>query len=565
MIRLLTHIRSRIAALSDESGFTMLVVLGVLTVSMGIGVAAFAAAGGDIHLSRNDQDQKRAYAAAEAGVQDYFFHLTQNNGYWASCTLPGGALNQMGSIANRKNVPNSDAAYAIELLPANGATACDPDNADATMIVQSGQFTNTFSIRSTGISRNVHRSIVATFRRRSFIDYLYFTNFETADPVFYTIATNGQPTRSGPGDGTWDPNGSYQQWAPTCSRWWREGRGSLTWPVSPNTVWQQQDRAGGWVTQRGTLGCIEMGFSSADSLDGPSHSNDDISICGAPVFGRDSQTDPIEVSGSGWHPAVTCNGASSPVIRGVWKPDSPLIGAPPSNGGLEAETDPSYLFRGETTIVLNGATMTVTNAERRLVAASMPLPSNGLIYVDGGTSGCTLLAYDPLDPYKAGPACGIAYISGTYSRDLTVGADRDVVIMGDLLKSGDRMLGLIANNFVRVYHTVKNRDADDALRCQNDVAQQNLQIWAAILALQHSFIADNYYCGSPLGTVRIDGALAQMYRGQVGRGDAFGKVTGYAKKYVYDQRLKLREPPHFLDPVQASWRIQRYAEQVPPQ
>lgn len=33
--------------------------------------------------------------------------------------------------------------------------------------------------------------------------------------------------------------------------------------------------------------------------------------------------------------------------------------------------------------------------------------------------------------------------------------------------------------------------------------------------------------------------------------------------YVYNDRLRYREPPYFLDPVQASWRISRETEQVP--
>ena len=48
----------------------------------------------------------------------------------------------------------------------------------------------TFRIRSTGKSRGVKRSIVATFRRTSFLDYLYFTDFETSDPLTYTNATD---------------------------------------------------------------------------------------------------------------------------------------------------------------------------------------------------------------------------------------------------------------------------------------------------------------------------------------------------------------------------------------
>ena len=78
----------------------MIAVLGVMLAAMALSVAAFAAASGDVHLSRNDQDQKRAYAAAEAGVQDYFFHLTQDNAYWTKCTSRAPAhpaLNQLGA------------------------------------------------------------------------------------------------------------------------------------------------------------------------------------------------------------------------------------------------------------------------------------------------------------------------------------------------------------------------------------------------------------------------------------------------------------------------------------
>ncbi|HEY6780777.1 MAG TPA: hypothetical protein VI111_07480, partial [Thermoleophilaceae bacterium] len=89
----------------------------------------------------------------------------------------------------------------------------------------------------------------------------------------------------------------------------------------------------------------------------------------------------------------------------------------------------------------------------------------------------------------------------------------------------------------------------------------NLVVHAAILALQHSFIVDNWDCGAPLGTLNIDGAIAQRYRGPVGTGSGTSIATGYLKQYVYNDRLRYREPPYFLDPVQASWRISRETEQ----
>lgn len=75
---------------------------------------------------------------------------------------------------------------------------------------------------------------------------------------------------------------------------------------------------------------------------------------------------------------------------------------------------------------------------------------------------------------------------------------------------------------------------------------------------------DNYYCGNPLGTLNVEGAIAQKYRGPVGCSGCDGRPrTGYIKNYNYDDRLRFREPPNFLNPVQASWRIIRQVEQVP--
>jgi hypothetical protein len=121
------------------------------------------------------------------------------------------------------------------------------------------------------------------------------------------------------------------------------------------------------------------------------------------------------------------------------------------------------------------------------------------------------------------------------------------------------MLGLIPNNFVRVYHPVTNRSG---LSCTNSASTpMNISIDAAILTLAHSFIVDNYYCGSLLGTLTVNGAIAQNFRGPVGTSGG----TGYLKSYNFDDRLRYTNPPHFLAPLEAPWDVMRFNEQVPPQ
>lgn len=567
-MHLIARIRYR---LMREDGWTIVAVLGVMLAGMALSVAAFAAAGGDVHLSRNDEDQKRAYAAAEAGVQDYFFHLTQDNAYWAKCTSPTPAhpaLNQLGASPLRaRRVPGSNATYAIELIPANGRPACDTNDATGSMIVSAGgPMSGTFSIRSTGFSNGVRRRIVATFRRRSFLDYLYFTDMETSDPSWYVLSANGNPTQSGTyvsRTGTFTASGrpDLLTWAASsCPRYWRNSRSSQRWPISPDNAWQQQVSGRWGSTSTTTIGCTEIQFVSGDHIDGPFHTNDDILVCGSPTFGRTSQ-DSIEVSGSGWRQG--CSG--TPNILGTWKPFSPVLTPPPSSTGLKQIADPRYVFRGTTTLVLQDGQMTVTNANLSPTTQTWPLPDNGVVYVDHDpATGCAVTAYQPLAPYNDPAGCAVAYVRGTYAQDLTIASAKDIVVNGNVTRNGDKMLGLIADNFVRVYHPVRPdpNNPSDKTDCVENGGPTNVTIEAAILALNHSFTVDSYFCGSPLGTLTVRGTIAQKFRGPVGRGSGSTITSGYYKDYEYDDRLRLREPPHFIDPVQASWRIQRYAEQV---
>lgn len=525
-----------------EDGFTMIAMVGVLTVAIGLSVAAFAAAGGDLRLGRYDQDSKQAYAAAEAGIHDYLFHLNEDNTYWTRCdNVPAPAVvnqpwNGVGTDPRRwRNLPSSQAQYAIEVLPANGATQCQPANAQASMIDAAS---GTFRVRSTGRSRNAKRSIVTTFRRRGFLDYLYFTDYETADPTWYEVDTKGRQT-----------NADLTAWGSAkCPKYWRQGRGNESYD---GQIFWFDNRWQPWSDK-----CTEIQFAPGDVIAGPFHTNDEILVCGSPDFGR-SAADHIEVSGPGWRGSNACGG-NNPTFIGTWSPNSPTLSLPPSDSSLRSVADPAYRFTGRTTIRLNGNTMTVNGT-------SMALPANGVVYVQNGSCG---QGYRPLDPYNNSTGCGDVYVKGTYSSNLTIASEKDIIIDGDITRSGDVLLGLIANNFVRVYHPVSNFTINQntgTITCDNATGtMQNVRIDAAMLSLQHSFTVDNYYCGNPLGTLTVNGVIGQKFRGPVGRGSGNSVANGYTKNYQYDDRLRFRSPPHFLDPVQSSWKIARFTEQTPP-
>jgi hypothetical protein len=546
---ILAAIRRRLA---DERGFTMVTVMGVLLVATLFSVAAIAAADRDIPQSRTDLDRKQAYAAAEAGINDYMARLNQDSNYWTLCdnVKAPAPVNQpftrtsptQADPRKWRRLPGStDAEYTIELIPAPGKTACDPADPAGSMINPN---TQGFTIRATGRSRPDgqgtvgHRSIITRFRRRGFLDFLYFTDLETTDPEFFAGTAN------------------YNTMLTECFKYKRNGRSSP---------------------------CTEITFIDDDQVNGPLHTNDRLLISGHPDFGRD-KGDEIEVvaadgvgppAGPAWQP----NGSGNPEPwRGTFVPGAPRMDLPPSNGELEDLA--GTVFTGDTELRFNGSTVTVRNRALNPTATNFEstwnLNSdsafNGVIFVRNG-AGCA----NPgtrTNPYPSPKDhnCANVWVSGRYDRSITIASQNDVVVKaGDdtgtgpggkgIRRMGDAMMGLIANNFVRVYHPVA------ATPCTGSTAnatgtETSVQIDAAILSLNHSFTVDNYQCGARLGTLTVNGAIAQKFRGPVGTFGGSGG-TGYTKNYAYDDRLLYRAPPYFLDPVQSSWRTVRYTEQTP--
>jgi hypothetical protein len=88
-----------------------------------------------------------------------------------------------------------------------------------------------------------------------------------------------------------------------------------------------------------------------------------------------------------------------------------------------------------------------------------------------------------------------------------------------------------------------------------------IEIYASIQTLQHSFWVQNYNKGTPQGKLTVFGSIAQNYRGIVGTGG--GGSTGYIKNYNYDARLVTQAPPYFPQWANAKWASMRLGE-LPP-
>jgi hypothetical protein len=524
--------------LAADRGFSMLIVIMVMLATSILAAATFAAVGSDIPFARASQDRKQAYAAAEAGSEYYLYQLARDNDYWTHCTNvddPGDGQPSPINVANpgaartwRTVSGTTDARFSIELLPANGAPACLETKPEETMLDMSS---GSFRIRSTGESRGVRRSVVSTYRRTSFLDYLYFTDYEMSDPLSFPLADQAN--------------------AATCVKY-RAQRNAISWCADPNNR-------------------VNITFPYWDVINGPLHTNDDLLTCGSPNFGRNEtppRLDRIEIAGpaaNGYTPTSGAGCSGTPDFYGPVRLGAQKLPIPPSNTRLRAAADSAYIFSGQTSIDFNNGSMDVVTHNKltgaTITYTDMALPDNGVIYVDK-VGACSIQPPRQLD-YTDGWGCAILTVNGTYAASMTLGSADDILIDGDLkaINPSDPnrpVLGLIAQRFVRVKHDVSGT-------CGSNVgAMTNVTIEAAILALKDSFVVDNYPCGSPLGNLTVTGAIAQKFRGAVGTFDASAgtRTTGYAKNYNYDDRLRYRSPPYFLDPIAAAWRVVRNNEQV---
>jgi hypothetical protein len=513
-----------------EDGLAMITVMMIMLVLTLLMVAAITYAVQSEPLSRRDQDWNAALAAAQAGVDDYLYRLQQDDNYYDY------------SKANPPT-PANPAFTGWQPIPGPANQGQFHYSVDTTQFGSQG----VVQLSSTGRVRDVQRTIRASLRRRGFLDYLYLTDFESLDPQ------SGHYS---------DPATATAQ----CSRYW------WSTPPRPNPPT-----------------CVRISFVTGDTINGPLHSNDTISINGSPRFNGEATT--------GYAGTMSCPPSGTYTYR--WYSSScgdtpqflsgdpeavPLLTLPTSNTAIKTETDRAAgktgcLYNGPTRIELNASgTMTVNSpfttsaSYASCVGTNVPLPANGVIYVQNVPTAqvatCTgsqnRLGYPiPADVTTYQCRTGDVFLSGTLRGRLTIAAENNIVVVANTTYSSsgagsNDMLGLIANQFVQVYHPVNNGGQNLVDNRNPTNFFQDPQIHAAILALGHSFIVQNYDEGAKLGTITINGVIAQKWRGPVGTGGGAG--TGYLKNYGYDTRLRYASPPFAMAPSEAPFRVNQWAE-----
>lgn len=157
---------------------------------------------------------------------------------------------------------------------------------------------------------------------------------------------------------------------------------------------------------------------------------------------------------------------------------------------------------------------------------------------------------------------GIKYNDTSFTLDTSNG---NVKVYENPLQVGSDMLGLVARENIAVltygWFGTGNENVNSS--------RQNMTIHAALCAingrfgnsyqLNNSNVSTSYPTSA--GTLTLRGSLMQKERGPVGFLNASGEIgTGYKKDYAHDPRMMYEQPPYFLEPAESGWEIRDWVE-----
>jgi Tfp pilus assembly protein PilX len=599
---------------SDDSGVALVMVVGSMLVLAMLAMAALAYTMSSQKFARYDQDFSASVVAAQSGVEDYVSRLNRDDTYGQHVDCANVALRGPTTVANTCGWNATTVPGWLPVTP--GETSPDAAwfhyEADASNVTTQG----TIMLTVTGRVHGVYRSTEVAVGKGGSTDYVYYTDFESADPSNVQAYSSTPPAVCG---GSGYSNAKY----------WYNGRSA----ASPS--------------------CTEITFITGDVLDGTVFTNDAI----------------LSSGGSFVKGVLTAfpGCASATAVATTWNQCLRSGSTADFNGIKPVQADPKYLddtsaafatnpgchYYGSTRIIFNAAgTMTVWNkkvnngtvaplaiappggsapdcgtldALDSATGATVAVPNEMVVYVAtstvtqrqcyageiGGLSGSTL----PLGTYDstkvAAPTAsgqsytvdtnmtestkycgqGNLYVEGILKGRTTVSSAQSVVVTGDLVLAGglngSDMLGLVATNSVEIFHPRVGQVSSTLVNsgCKHNCAYKwgtvaneadvanwprrytdpttgaitptsGVQIAGSIQTLQHSFLVQKYSVGGAAGKLLVNGSIAQRWRGIVGQGS-----NGYKKDYRYDTRLKYSAPPYFPKWADSQWSL-RYSGEV---
>lgn len=572
---------------ASEDGAALITVLILATLSIIAVTSAVAYATNSLPRTRAHEDWNAALAAAEAGLEDVKARLAEDDSFY---------LDPLATDAN-------PAMNGWKELPGGPTAGAYHYRFDTSEVFRTG----VLEVVSTGRVGEQERTLRTAMRRRGFLDYIYFTDLEKGDPYSNPSWTDDQRAHY--------DNACAQYQPVDDGRWWAVATGAchiefaegdvIDGPMHTNDAIMMETYTNGKPAFNGRVTTSWEGYGTPRKR----YINDGTAtpfwqVGDGPEF---EDIMPVPETGNSLKVAAEQDGC---VYRGPTYIRFFVDGAGDgrmfvANSSTTAPTGTGCL-RNTVMDVPSGRVIYVNDDPG---VTTHPLGMNRTDGVgtvsSGGGSNETETETSFVRYFE--PSAGDAFVHGQLEGQVTVAARNDVVVVHDLTYAGGRdepdntdMIGLVADHRVAVYHPVRRvrtrtkssgntwndwgtptytdavsiaRDLPPFDRDTSGVPAPGItntqRVWrdpsvhAAVLALQRSFTVQEHAFGTDtdhLGTLDVYGAIAQRWRGPVGR---IGANSGYLKAYEYDTRLRNVSPPHFPVPDNARWAPVSWAEVDP--
>jgi hypothetical protein len=563
----------------DESGQALVIVLGIVLMLM-LGTTVMAQnVLQNYPILQEDLVTHEAYRAMQAGLDEYLYEANANPNYvmcnqaqvetggpttWTAsgyATLGNGlctglsltSWTQVHDLASTNDLPAWFTYGTPTIYDCTSSTGCPSNNTWEKVVV--------VGAAGNGTQMRFQQATITIQPTNDFLLSLWWLNYDQQDPA--TIS----------GD-------------PSCGYYWQVGLETH---------------------------CVSVDFVTGETITGNLFVNDSVFYCGKPALDgiittvgslvKDGSSCSSPPSGDTVKTAAHVESAPTDdaVLGSVAAQDGCLYDGPTeiklvSTGGMDVYSPETPTSSGKDSLNSSSNTSTcIPGTPGGWVAA----PVNGVVFVQDcgtcttyaplGTSLATSLYAPDTSGESVGPTEGDAIVEGTDEGPLTIAAENNVVIDGDICYASwtsnctvpptapgnDDVLALIAYNFVELNHPVTSDGHggyDNVNACPgtspNELATNgptgnldcdlaNPIIDAAILALNQQFDVHNFDQGGSqtadnisLNNITIEGAISEDWRGPVGQGS-----NGYSKQYTYDSRLTYLSPPSYLNPGTSSWAL----------
>ena len=517
--------------LENNRGVTIPVVLLALVLISLIGIVSISIATTGTKLNNRDEISKKALEYAEAGYNDYLWHLNDDVNFYS---IEIDELDEeTRKLVNGEPIEFKDGYYKVKVNK--------PSDTDRYVTIQSTGWTKT--------DPDTKRTILAKIRKKQFVHHVYVSNIEGSydNPIWWTSGeqchgsyhTNGILAIEGSPEffdkvyyteklikGT-ERGMSYKPVYHVCESYEPEKVEKLEFPKTNSKLKE-------WAKRDGTVfygrTCIYL-------------NGDKISI-------KDNKGEEKTIS-------IPKNKVI--YVDGDKTGDRNKFGLDVGNVFVSGE------LKGQ---------LTIAAANNIYITYDDPTNWDEPIFIEGEKC-----------PTKG----GITYYGTDFKPDTMSYYDEQKEIWTRKAEpnsngDGKDMLGLIANNDVMILHygwprsaTIGKESWDykwkwgwDGLsyrtgwhRVKYDVAPKNVTIHGAIFAVNGGFGLESYDDGYVKEDLIVWGNITQNERKPVGtfqNGWQGKKLTGYTKKYAHDPRMFYDYPPHILEPVNVGWEVIEWKE-----